>query len=347
MARSRKDRGPPKQAKRLREAGGSKGLSSGAVLAMSFAVGVIAVAAINFVPDWLALNSKADVHPPFGGGARGSTAPGGSGLLSDQLAALEVRSDAARGGRPPSVRALPLTHSAIGPIPRRRRAQTPASDADVARSRAWRTYWGTYRSSLYLGMRTKSPKSLLLGMMWYDPQRPDTFYNLRHTAEESHGLASYGWTRHDGESFGVQDIVDGPLRLTAAWAKPIPSEGDTPSGGFGGDFAVRVGASFDPSAGPDAKACVVFYVLDEALLGGPTKGTHLAAVAPWDRPLGGEGGVMAQGRRPDIGGWALAIAEAGIATPAADDDQAAPLSYLGMVSSHSPFHASPHPFTPG
>ena len=44
-------------------------------------------------------------------------------------------------------------------------------------------------------------------------------------------------------------------------------------------------------------------------------------------------------------GWI--VAEAGIATPAADDDQAAPLPYLGMVSSHSPFHASPHPSTPG
>lgn len=27
--------------------------------------------------------------------------------------------------------------------------------------------WGTYRGNLYFGMRTRNPKSLLVGLMWY------------------------------------------------------------------------------------------------------------------------------------------------------------------------------------
>ncbi len=34
--------------------------------------------------------------------------------------------------------------------------------------------WGSYRSGLYFGMRTRAPKSLLTGLMWFDPDRQDT-----------------------------------------------------------------------------------------------------------------------------------------------------------------------------
>ena len=38
------------------------------------------------------------------------------------------------------------------------------------------------------GMRTRSPKSLLAGMMWFDPQRPDALNNIRHNAQERDGM---------------------------------------------------------------------------------------------------------------------------------------------------------------
>jgi len=34
--------------------------------------------------------------------------------------------------------------------------------------------WGSYRSGLYFGMRTRSPQSLLTGLMWFDPDSKDT-----------------------------------------------------------------------------------------------------------------------------------------------------------------------------
>ena len=40
---------------------------------------------------------------------------------------------------------------------------------------------------LLTGMRTRSPKSLLAGLMWFDPQRPDALSNIRHNAQERDG----------------------------------------------------------------------------------------------------------------------------------------------------------------
>ena len=33
--------------------------------------------------------------------------------------------------------------------------------------------------------------------------------NVRHTCEHGDGLARYGWIRHDGSSYGQQQLVDG------------------------------------------------------------------------------------------------------------------------------------------
>lgn len=32
-------------------------------------------------------------------------------------------------------------------------------------------YWGTYRSGLYFGLKSRDPLSLLTGLMWYFPKR--------------------------------------------------------------------------------------------------------------------------------------------------------------------------------
>ena len=48
-------------------------------------------------------------------------------------------------------------------------------------------------------------RSLLSGLMWfvYDGQ-----FNIRHTCEHGDHLQRYGWIRHDGTSFGQQEIID-------------------------------------------------------------------------------------------------------------------------------------------
>ena len=50
--------------------------------------------------------------------------------------------------------------------------------------------FGVATCTLWLtGMRTRTPKSLLAGLMWFDPQRPDALNNIRHNAQERDGTA--------------------------------------------------------------------------------------------------------------------------------------------------------------
>ncbi|KAK9824698.1 hypothetical protein WJX72_012475 [[Myrmecia] bisecta] len=134
-----------------------------------------------------------------------------------------------------------------------------------------RMLWGTYRSGLYFGMRMRLPKSLLIGLMWFDPDRPDSYANIRHNAQERDGLAKYGWLRHDGASFGRQGLHDKGIRISTTMVKAHHS-----GSGKGGDWAVRLtGTNLDSTAEagaqdsdgvePPAKRRIslLFYIADE------------------------------------------------------------------------------------
>lgn len=59
------------------------------------------------------------------------------------------------------------------------------------------------------------PRSLVAGILWmvYDGQ-----FNLRHTCEHGDHLQRYGWIRHDGTTFGQQEIFDnGERRWVGGW----------------------------------------------------------------------------------------------------------------------------------
>lgn len=47
--------------------------------------------------------------------------------------------------------------------------------------------WGTYRPGLYFGVRSRQPKSTIMGMMWADPERGDALHAVRHEAQQSDG----------------------------------------------------------------------------------------------------------------------------------------------------------------
>ena len=47
--------------------------------------------------------------------------------------------------------------------------------------------------------------SVIAGLMW---MTYDGNFNIRHMCEHGDGLQSFGWIKHDGVSFGQQDIVD-------------------------------------------------------------------------------------------------------------------------------------------
>jgi len=44
-----------------------------------------------------------------------------------------------------------------------------------------------------------------------EPKTNRQYHNINHA-----GLRRYGWVRHDGETFGRQEIVDGGITLTTS-----------------------------------------------------------------------------------------------------------------------------------
>lgn len=96
-----------------------------------------------------------------------------------------------------------------------------------------RRFWGSYRSNLYFGLRTRSPKSLMLGLMWFSGQSSDGNIHIRHSCEQSDKLRRYGWVRHDGINFGTQEIVDNGFMLTTDFVKRT-------GGDHGGDWTARI-----------------------------------------------------------------------------------------------------------
>lgn len=132
-------------------------------------------------------------------------------------------------------------------------------------------YWGSYRPGTYFGMKTRDPYSLVMGLMWYQPQRLGPGGSgFRHWCELGDRLGTYGWTQHDGRTFGVQRIKDGPLEMETSFVK-------FPGGQFGGDWTARISVT-----GPvTEEVALLWYTATDEKTGGwisPTMSTLLAGV---------------------------------------------------------------------
>ncbi|KAM6269399.1 mannosyl-oligosaccharide glucosidase [Porphyrio hochstetteri] len=141
-------------------------------------------------------------------------------------------------------------------------------------------FWGTYRPHVYFGMKTRSPRSLVTGLMWL--QQREGGGSLRHTCEQSDGLSRYGWLMHDGEKFGVQEIRDGDLLLKTEFVK-------RPGGDHGGDWSWRVTAQTEGVGGPAPLLSLFFYIATDGqgtLQPHLENGTRLAAVTGTAEELG-------------------------------------------------------------
>ncbi|KAK7246976.1 hypothetical protein RIF29_41850 [Crotalaria pallida] len=99
-------------------------------------------------------------------------------------------------------------------------------------------YWGTYRPQVYLGIRARTPQSLIAGLMWINER--DNKYQLRHVCKHEDELSTYGWTKHNGRDFGHQVLADHAMILTTVFLK---SKGA--GSGYGGDWAVRIDGQID------------------------------------------------------------------------------------------------------
>lgn len=100
-------------------------------------------------------------------------------------------------------------------------------------------FWGSYRPGHYFGMKTRDPHSIVMGLMWYSPTRLRPGGDgIRHWCSQSDNLRKYGWIRHDGVSFGEQEIFDGPIKLTTSFVKRL-------GGRHGGDWTARITVNSD------------------------------------------------------------------------------------------------------
>ncbi|KAH8395183.1 hypothetical protein KR222_000519 [Zaprionus bogoriensis] len=119
-------------------------------------------------------------------------------------------------------------------------------------------YWGSYRPHAYFGMKTRDPHSLVMGLMWYMPSNLGPGgQGIRHWCDMGDRLDGYGWTHHDGRSFGVQSIIDLPFELKTSFVKY--SSGKQ----FGGDWTARISVK-NTTRSWDRSISLIWYVaLDE------------------------------------------------------------------------------------
>lgn len=119
-------------------------------------------------------------------------------------------------------------------------------------------YWGSYRPGNYFGLKTRDPHSLVMGLMWYTPSNlGHDGKGIRHWCDLGDNLDHYGWSHHDGRSFGVQEIHDHPIEIKTSFVK-------YPSGKqFGGDWTARISVR-NTSTAWDRTISLIWYVaLDE------------------------------------------------------------------------------------
>ncbi|KAK7368446.1 hypothetical protein VNO80_10472 [Phaseolus coccineus] len=153
-------------------------------------------------------------------------------------------------------------------------------------------YWGTYRPHTYFGIRARTPKSLMAGLMWIGVK--DGRYHLRHVCRHEDDLSTYGWTKHNGRDFGNQVLVDHGMTFTTRFLKS-KVEGS----GYGGDWAVRINVEIDKSLWNEEfgrGAQLFFYLADEA--------GNALDVSRENLNIH-EDSLLASGTREDIGDWQL------------------------------------------
>lgn len=129
-------------------------------------------------------------------------------------------------------------------------------------------FWGSYRPGTYFGLKTRDPQSLVMGLMWYFPrQLLGGGKGIRHWCESGDNLPKYGWTKHDGRTFGIQEIYDGAFKLETSFIK-IPGNKN------GGEWSARITVTNTSSTMEDI-SLIWYTALDDKTNG-------------WIKPISGE-----------------------------------------------------------
>lgn len=163
-------------------------------------------------------------------------------------------------------------------------------------------YWGTYRSNLYFGARTRSPQSPLVGLMWFGAHNPLTVDQLRHSCEEGDGLDSYGWTRHDGTNYGEQTLIDSKtdLKLTTTFIKHQ-------RGANGGEWVTRLSGQSASGAAASAKATESATSLFLYITVPDTYTLNIAGLSGTAKKKGLADDVQVEGQTDELGAFSFLI----------------------------------------
>eukprot|EP00794_Sanderia_malayensis_P005748 gene5748-6451_t len=149
------------------------------------------------------------------------------------------------------------------------------SEEDISR------LWGSYRSNLYFGMRTRTPDSLMFGMMWFSQFPKAGQLRLRYSCEQGDNLPKYGWLKHDGRTFGSQEIVDDDFILTTDFVKKF-------GGQNGGDWTARIKGRARFSKGVQQLVSLLFIFTNEGQgnIEPKIKDNHLMEISGYNPVLG-------------------------------------------------------------
>ncbi|BET01617.1 Mannosyl oligosaccharide glucosidase [Nesidiocoris tenuis] len=145
-------------------------------------------------------------------------------------------------------------------------------------------YWGSYRPGTYFGLKTREPYSPVMGLMWYFPSKLGfNGEGIRHWCEQGDNLEHYAWSQHDGKTFGIQNIVDGPVVFRTSFVKRI-------GGTNGGDWTARIGVYPNGDALEDETISLVFYTAIEPQTNkgklAPSTFSHITGVVGETKELG-------------------------------------------------------------
>ena len=146
-------------------------------------------------------------------------------------------------------------------------------------------FWGSYRPGVYFGMKTRSAKDIVTGLMWFLPRHvTQGNLGLRHWCEQGDNLRQFGWNKHDGRHFGIQNILDRGVRVETSFVKVA-------GGSHGGDWTNRI--SFNGVDGTEVS--MLYYVAVE-------DGSDASVEAQYD-----ESGAMSgvNGHSSTLSSWRL------------------------------------------
>jgi len=172
------------------------------------------------------------------------------------------------------------------------RVNTPADFPRVVRERGLdvpERYWGSYRPGVYLGMKTRAVRDINTGLMWFLPRFiQQGGLGLRHWCEQGDNLEQFGWNKHDGVNFGVQNILDRTVNITTSFVK-------SPGGTNGGDWSNRINIQPIKKKDVNIESGLMYYVALE-------EGSDASIF-----PIYSETGALQEirGKSTGLGGWRL------------------------------------------